>query len=245
MYTNLSQAEIERESWNERESSLIERGCSVVSYTEYRRGPHPVDGHHADTFHWSDPEIYFQLDMVAYSDYAGSSVDIANTRYMRESASYAEYTEERCGGYGTEWTVISRENINAMDDDTFEELISDLDYIQNDHPVLDEQLMYEVEAELANEAFDDWASRDFHSEVFNILHNTEGMDDIAEKWDDLVPSDAEIMADLFYRTAEHIGEYWINESGTSMHINVDRIAGGAVEYFLSDIVRLISRYTSK
>lgn len=236
MFHALNEHETRREDWNEREMRLIEAGCSVLTYSELL--------HNSETGRneWTEDEYYFQIDPVAYSDYSGSAVDIANTRYMRNTAPYAEFMECRAGGYGTDWTVVSQANINYMDEDTFEELINDIDYIVHKYPILDESEWSEVEMELAEENYYSWAESDYIREIFMILHNTEGYEDIAQLWDDNVFDGVGM---LFYRAVGETGEYWENDGGSSMHINVDKLAAWTVENDINSIIKRISEETSK
>lgn len=151
---------------------------------------------------------YFVPEYLSGSDYSGSLVERSNVDAWREQFADGENTWWCTvhGGHGTIAIVVDGEGLT----DEAKEFLCAL----SDYPLADEERHSEMEMEAQGAAWDDWARRDF----VRALEKRFDVEDL-----DLA-ADNDQLFELFRETGDRIGEYWVNEQGDSMYINVDRIA---------------------
>lgn len=181
----------------------------------------PVQGNQS----WipDDAPRFIMPDLLAGSDYSGSSYTLAN--YNSFLASYKDLPgiHQVYGGLGTYAVAIRLDTYQAAldgddDDDTYTDLLDTLRALE-DYPVIDEEELYRVEQEWQDDSWDDWACDDYLSAL-------------ASRWGlEFLDVDTGIVRQVFETTANGIGEYWESEN-SSGYIRVERVAA-ATDY--SDI----------
>lgn len=83
----------------------------------------------------------------------------------------------------------------------------------NNYPLIDDDELYHQERDQIEEAWDNWVEYDFKRAI-------ESKYDIDLDDYELIPE--QTFRSIFDQTAENISEYWINESGYDMWINVEK-----------------------
>lgn len=172
---------------------------------------------------------FFVWGLATGSDYAGDSVTVANHKALLEIA--GDEARKRglrasdcgvfdvSGGFST-YAVAVR--LNCTLKAVWRAIEACLDY-----PLIDEELLSEIESEAQTAALDSWARSEFKRAVLNLL-------DEYDEWDlDEVP-EADL-DQLFYQAAEAENEYWINETGNSAYIDTKKVAKGVK---MEDLVNL-------
>ena len=175
------------------------------------------------------PDLVFDIRYCSGSDYSNSSsVEVSNYRCLTEcELADKEWLKTYYGGYGTFGVLIhAAELLKDTDCESCLEYLSGL----ADYPVLDEQLMSEVEHEWETEAWENWCREDFEKAIVSRFGgDIDGLDCFD------IPADK--LASLFYTLAERSNTYWEAESvGTGSIIDLDRIVAAAT---LGDVRALV------
>ncbi len=105
-----------------------------------------------------DEEIYFYVPHSTGSDYSGCTVTYANHKYFIDTYEDCDWVHPVYGGYNTYAVAIGVKGL--LDSEIFEEIIEILEGLEG-YPLIDEDLLTEVEADLIEEAWDGWAKDDF------------------------------------------------------------------------------------
>jgi hypothetical protein len=140
------------------------------------------------------PLVVVVPHLASGSDYSGCLVHRAN-----HDALVADGAMSFHGGYNTFSAVIPVSKI----DDHADSLAALADY-----PLLDEEAHSRLEAEAIENAWEYWARDDFRAAIGDDDHEI----------------DDDTLRSRFEAAREAANEYWENEQGESMWINLDRIA---------------------
>ena len=100
-----------------------------------------------------------------------------------------------------------------MEEEESDTILDVLEGLDN-YPLIDDDELYQQEQEQIEEAWDNWVEYDFKRAI-------ESKYDIDLDDYELIPE--QTFRSIFDQTAENISEYWINESGYDMWINVDKV----------------------
>jgi hypothetical protein len=179
---------------------LVNDHGATLSYESFR-----------DPYH-NEPGEWFIPDLLSGSDYSGGSVTVANHRaFLRE---YGERNgiHKLAGGHCTYAVAI---HVSRLADDDIRECFEFLD----DYPCLDDETLSEVESEAEDTAWEFWAESDFKRELVKVF---------PEREDHIDTLDSEAIRAIFEDAAEAANEYWINETGNSAWIDLERVAAQAI-----------------
>ena len=152
--------------------------------------------------------------LLSGSDYAGNLVHRSNFKCFMEDFKDHYGVRAAYGGLGTFAVVLSEPAAASAE---IALALAELD----DYPLYDEDHHSEMEMEAYEEAWETWVKDDFKRAIEKVYEGN-FLDTDADKL-----SDGALMR-LFYAAGERIGEYYINEEGSSMWIDVDRMAEAAV-----------------
>lgn len=178
---------------------------------------------------------YLLPDLLSGSDYSGSLVQRANHRSFSEMFADGEdeWWTNVPGGHGTYGILI---DMKGVPDDISTDVAEFLNAL-HDYPLADEEMHSEMEIEAQEEAWNSWAERDFAHD----LQKKFGDDPKLEPVLDEVLMDDELLKklrDLFEDARERANEYWVNEQGGEMWIDLKRVLAKVskedVVYFLVD-----------
>lgn len=177
-----------------------------------------------------EPTDYIEVPYTTGSDYSGDSVTVANYRAIWEDHKEMPGLYQIYGGHGTYGLVIRRDVLESDTEngETMREIIEKL----NDYPLYDEEMHSEVEHEAENEAWDDWAKRDYRRELEK--NGTLPEDSDLETTDGHITDDQ--LFRVFSQVADAISEYWENETGNSAHIDVKRIVDATTEEDVQEVL---------
>lgn len=212
--------------------------------------------------HLADFSSYLQSDdpadnwwmpnLTSGSDYSGTLVHRANCTSVMEHASECEHCRDRvvevCGGAGS-FGVAVRGDVECPD------LFGMFDALA-DYPVLDDDAHSALEAEAEAEAWENWACADF---VCALQRRIDDPEDPAFLDSEALGRDAEIDDDLTcgdlgwdaagtaadYPAVNYVfdcarvaaNEYWENESGDSIYIDVAKCAEHADPTMVRQLIR--------
>lgn len=174
-------------------------------------------------------ELYFYVPCASGSDYSGSTVEKANAKCIEDAYEEHEWVHPVYGGYNTYAVAIGVTGLLACDDDTFDEFCETLEGL-DDYPVIDEEALYKLEAEGADEGWESWCKGDFTRAL-----EKENEDTAEFEW----PDDS-ALREFFEAQREKANVYWYCEgSGDSMYVDVDAVVK---ETTFDDIVKWAVRY---
>ena len=170
--------------------------------------------------YWSDLEkldnpdlsdlenIYIMHDYTQMGDYGGSLVEKSNYEVLTDGYGFIRVF----GDYGSISCMISIQSLIDMEEesDTILDVLEGL----NNYPLIDDDELYQQEQEQIEEAWDNWVEYDFKRAI-ELKYDID-LDDY-----ELIPD--QTFRSIFDAAAENISEYWINESGYDMWINVDKV----------------------
>jgi hypothetical protein len=174
----------------------------------------------------TDPELLYVIhDLMTYSDYSnGRVIQESNYRAFLVECENEEDNPNAIirlhGGYDTNALAIK---VSKLTESMLECLHS-----LEDYPILDEQIMGELELEGQDEAWTSWVRDDF----IKGLEKKLGIEFADSQEDKIVK--------LFWETSEMIGEYWF-EDGCSQYIRVEKLVE---KIELSDLQELGLEYVS-
>lgn len=200
----------------------------VVRYSHYRdETPEEFtelgygDFHRIPSYDTIEETDFYLPELFGGSDYSGDSCNVANYKTLIKIA-----TDEGIlctevwpvyGGHGTYAVAIRLSCTNDA-------ILSALRSVE-DYPVLDDDLMSQIEMDAQDDAWQSWAASDFRSYLSSNLTDDADTDDEYEERETLVDDATdESLRELFDVTADSIGEYWQIETGNSAYIDVQRIA---------------------
>jgi hypothetical protein len=147
-----------------------------------------------------------------FSDYSGGSVERSNVKWLLEMCEKEKLGDEDYlhiyGEYGTQ-TILLRGSIES------EDIIEAVEGLES-YPIIDEDLMSEIENAAQDEAWESWAETDFRREIEKRAGCA-----IAEDFD---------LYDFFRKAMEGANEYWCEETGGGQYIDLKKI----VDYVFSN-----------
>jgi hypothetical protein len=168
---------------------------------------------------------YFEPNCMGGSDYSGGSVEVANHRVFTNEFGDLPGVHEIYGDFDTYGVVIRLDCITPRMIEIFEDL--------DNYPVIDEEAMSEVEREAEDEAWDNWVRHDYERALAAALNeDNESATDKAHGFregclcqDCLEEAIGKVedIRSVFEEVASRINVYWVNETGNSATVNVDRI----------------------
>lgn len=144
------------------------------------------------------------------SDYSGSLVEKSNFNVWskRFAKGEDEWWTNAPGGHGTYAIVIDMHKVpDKISKDVAETLAA-----LNDYPLLDESAHSELEHEAETEAWGSWAEREF-KKALEVHLGDDSLDDV----------DSDKLYEVFEKAREKANEYWENQSGGDMSIDISRI----------------------
>jgi hypothetical protein len=142
--------------------------------------------------------------LLVFSDYSGSSVERANFKaFMREFGD-TPGVWELSGGHGTNGVAIRLDAVTPEMVEVFKSL--------EDYPVIDEDLLGEVEMELAEESAKSYGYTDF----LNAVGDSLGVTILTDADDDKATA-------LFWETTSDLPEPYRIETGGSVYFFIDRM----------------------
>ena len=165
-----------------------------VSYGDMER----IGNSEAKLTDWVEPRF------LSGSDYSGGLIEKANFDAFLEAFGNVDAVLPSYGDHGT-FAIFLRADIDN------EDIINCLNHLM-DYPCLDETKLYELEAEAQEEAWDDWVECDFVRALERKFHC-----DIDTTYD------SKELKEYFNNEAELVGEYYNNEEGSSMWIDIDKV----------------------
>lgn len=186
---------------------------------------------------WRDAKDgrYLLPALLSGSDYSGSIVEQANYQKFADefTSGNNEWWIYTPGGHGTFGILI---DMKGVPDDVSTDVAEFLNGL-HDYPLADEELHSEMEMEAEEEAWKNWAERDFVRDLQKKFADDEKLEAVLDE----VLTDDELLVklrELFEDAREKANEYWVNEQGDSMYINMKRIVAKVskkdVTYFLVD-----------
>jgi hypothetical protein len=168
----------------------------------------------------SVPELMcFELPFCCGSDYSGCIVEKSNHEAVYEDIGKYAGIYDVHGGYGTFSIVVCIKDF--IDNEEMREEVMDIVRRLLYYPLYDEDHHSNMEWDLQEEAWDNWAENDYVIALENRF-------DIAF-FDDVSRCDVQ---NLFNDVCDRINEYWFDDYG-NMYIDVDKIAEATT---LKDIV---------
>jgi hypothetical protein len=162
--------------------------------------------HHRETG-WAEVPLY-EVSEATGSDYSGGTHSIANYRVLEEMQNEFPQIVTTYGGYST-YGIVFRLDQGPLP----EELIEVIDALDA-YPILDENVMSEVEMELQGENWESWARDDWRRK----LEEEFGDEDVDELSDEDIDK-------LWWDAAQHLSWEIEWEQGASPYFNFDEAAG--------------------
>lgn len=154
-------------------------------------------------------DLLMVVQLACGSDYSGSTVQLSNYRALVDG--WGKYAHDIWGDYSSYGVAFDLDWVLGSSEES-EELLAALANL-TDYPVLDDDLLYRLEADNVDEAWSDWACYDF----------TRALEATYEVSLDVQDDGAFRL--LFETARDCANEYWVCEgSGTSMWIDVKRVA---------------------
>ena len=150
------------------------------------------------SLHKEDGSIVI-VPYTSWGDYYGSTAERSNQAYLEKEWDWAYVVR---GDYGSRAIAVDLSSITTEQQDELDDVIRSL----NDYPVLDDDLLSEVEMELEQEDWDSWIEKDIRRELDRIDFDN----------DDLTQEDMQ-------QAARENNIYWEAESAVGGHIDIDAI----------------------
>jgi hypothetical protein len=171
---------------------------------------------------------YLVPGLLSGSDYSGSLVTQSNRKAFMEQFSDGEdvWWTSAPGGHGTYSIVIDTQGVPEDVESEVEGFLGGL----ASYPVADDDLLSKMEMEAQDEAWENWVEGDFKT----------GLEKKFEVEFDEVDSDK--LRTLFEAACEKASEYWANEEGGNMWIDVKRVLPKVAE---ADIEALDATYVAE
>jgi hypothetical protein len=160
---------------------------------------------------WTDRKDgrFFVPGLLSGSDYSGSLVERSNHKAFEEAFSRGEnkWWKTVYGGHGTFAVVIDLKKVPKKRETELKDFFNALE----NYPLADEDLHSNMEIEAQDEAWKSWARGDFKKALEKHFGFT--FDEV----------DDEKVFELFQRASDRANEYWINEQGGDMWIDVEKV----------------------
>lgn len=175
----------------------------------------------------SNDVALFMVPYTTGSEYSGTLVERSNYQAFLDEYGDIPGVHTTFGGYNTFGVLVEA----SIDDEGLLEALASLE----SYPLLDESLHSEMEMDAQFEAWKNWASSDFGS----ALEKEFGVE--------IDSPDSPSMTTLFFEAAESANEYWVNEQGDEMYIDIDRIVrdGGITREDLLEIPGVTPEFDSQ
>lgn len=167
---------------------------------------------------WQRVSLLWVSDYCQSGDYGGAVHYLSNARELLSSFSAPE-CRELIGGHGSHGVAIDPRYLS-------EELLESLQSLES-YPVLNEDALGELELELQNQAWENWARSDFSRALERLLcdllsaHYEDGDEDRAEQSVESL-SDEQLWS-LFDNAKESANLYWESQHNDSW-IGVEKVA---------------------
>lgn len=173
-----------------------------------------------------DPDGEFiSSNLWTGSDYSGSLVEKSNQKELVEQFGKLPGVHELSGGHNTYGLVFHVPTVMTWDESERTTLIDMLQGLEN-YPLINEEAHSLLEFEAQQEAWDDWAGRDFVREITKEYQLY-----------DLTVLDEDAFLRFFEEMRERANEYWEIETGGSAHIRLERIAKKMTDRDLGKLLR--------
>ena len=176
------------------------------------------------SWHQAKNGRYLVPQYLSGSDYSGTLVERSNAQKWGEEFSDGEdeWWARLIGGHGTFAIII---DMKGVPEDKEEEVAEFLNALSN-YPLADEDLHSHMEMEAQDEAWKDWGRKDFRKEIEKV-YSVDLDEAEAELGEEVVNRKLD---ELFYKASDKANEYWVNEQGDSMYIDLERVvAKGTVQ----------------
>lgn len=158
-------------------------------------------------------DLYFYVPYATGSDLSGSTVEAANYKWFVEEHGNEDWIHEVYGGHNTYAFAIGLTGLLACDEDTFDEICEAIEGLA-DYPLIDDQLLHEVESDGSDEAWLSWAWDNFTREVER---------EYGDCLDFIWPDGDEVRC-FFEDKASEANCYWYCEGGGSdMYIDISEV----------------------
>jgi hypothetical protein len=161
---------------------------------------------------WQQCSLLWLSDHCTSGDYCGAPHTLSNCRVLLEEFGGSPQCREAYGSYGSSSVAI---DVRYLSDELLESLQS-----LESYPVLDEDHCSVLELELQNQAWENWAERDFQRALESRLSSLCG-DETAEEITESL--DREALLSLFESLREEANECWQSQSSPDQWIDVERI----------------------
>lgn len=169
----------------------------------------------------TDPnKIYITNRYMEGGDYSGCYVEKANHAAFLEE--YGEYdgVYDVYGGHGSFGVAISLAWLtDPANEEVAERILETLNALES-YPLIDEDVLSEMEQEGIDEAWENWARMDYAGD----LQNKFGIDF----------EDTDQLRSVLETVADRINEYWEDDGG-SMYIRIERIVEATTLADLKDV----------
>ena len=175
---------------------------------------------------WHHVSVLWISEHCLSGDYCGAPHTLSNKRVLLDEFGGSPQCREACGSYGSASVVIDPRYLS-------EDLLESLQSLES-YPVLSEEDCSELEIELQNEAWENWAERDFSSALETTLSELLSDDDLAESVVESLSSGA--LFSLFESLREETNTYWESQSSPDQRIDVERILERASSESLLSLV---------
>ena len=179
-------------------------------------------------------DCWYMPKLCCGSDYSGSLVHRSNADVLARIAHEAGVPEglvvEVYGGYGT-FAIAIRGDVDAI------EVIEALGAL-SDYPLLDEMDHSEKEMEAQDSAWDN-GGFGLRADFVRVLEKRVASDDpdVEDPEIDLAaPHVRDMVDDLFEHARERANEYWVNEQGPDMWIDVGAVADEVTDEEIAELV---------
>jgi len=175
---------------------------------------------------------WYEVEHAGGSDYSGGSLTKANYNELKKMLEEAHSEgpavwADAHGGHGTYAILVVWDRL----DESIQETLNALE----DYPAISDEAMSEEENEREQEAWSNWAQRDFEKAFLSSLNAQVQADDPEYEVDDW-PDDLDSET-LFRLAMDSSNTYWSHESGDSVYVDLKRVVdgkGGAIDIVLYD-----------
>ena len=143
---------------------------------------------------------YLEVPYTMYSDYSGGTVERANCQAFLEQFGELPGVYPVYGGYGTTGVVIRRALLRN------EDVLYVLEGL-DDYPLINEDVLSELEFELEAEAWDTWVEFDLQRALDKAG----------------IPYNPDTLRDTFYNVICEHDIYWLHEDAVCPFIDIDQV----------------------
>lgn len=190
---------------------------------------------------YDEPEhdLYLFPPNAGGSDYSpGSLTTRANYEVLKSELEDTGALVDVYGGHGTFAIAVSVKWLLTDDEEEYNDqrdnILTILESL-GDAMLLDDSTYAELFGEAQDDAWEDWACSDFISVLENWYDCELDIDSEPANADN--PNSMGYFRQLFEEVAQRVNAEWINEEGTSVYIDVKKIAGDVTSEELEPFVR--------